>query len=756
MKKVKKVLLFVCAFVLMFTSAANATPGVEIIDQGKLPAGAIPEPFAETQTTTRYAPWWTVYHMSTPEAMQDNVRAGEGGQIITTIAVSPLDDQIMFIGSDCGGLYRSLDGGKNWFKSDMDLPLVGVDGVAFDPKDKNTIYVLNAALDPGANVTNGKKSIYYGVYKSTDCGKTFKHVLYARSWNWRRNDMVFDKDGALYIASYDGVFKSADKGESWKLLGLANLTTAALYVEPEKKWIVAASDEKGIQFSPDNGKTWEIRNNGIKGYLSAGSVTDNAGKTTSGHNAYVTVNPENHDYWVCVVDGILYETKNSGKNWTELAPPAKDKSFHSTAVLYRAHFGPAKPNGVPKLFLVYSKTANSLRYSDDLGKSWKIPKVDPKYDYVSWDKAEENTGYWQEGIGIHPSDPDVIFFSYNDDIFKSTDGGATFHNSSSGFSGNRAVDIKFDPVDKNKIYIAFTDKGMATYYMDNKNAPDFPVLKINSTMERYAGARSTNGLAIDPNDTNHMITSVGGWSERILAETKDGGKTWKQFQGTNGPNITYIKFHDKDTNIIYAANFKTTDGGKTWNKLANNIKAVSPFNNDIVYAIDASKKIILRSLDQGETWSPLVDTKATCQFITPDLSDPNVLWVGTYNSGIIKITGNTLFKVLGPNEGLVNYDNTYATTFEALSINPKNPKHMIAAGRNSVASGKVPGPYESYDGGETWHVIPGQPGHRDVWVVTFDPHRPRVFMGTSSGVQVYEYEKYKEWKDNYQKTIATK
>ena len=53
--------------------------------------------------------------------------------------------------------------------------------------------------------------------------------------------------------------------------------------------------------------------------------------------------------------------------------------------------------------------------------------------------------------------------------------------------------------------------------------------------------------------------------------------------------------------------------------------------------------------------------------------------------------------------------------------------------------------YESFDGGKNWHIVSGLTGSCDVWSLAFHPNLPRVYIGTSSGTFVYEYEKFNRY-----------
>ena len=179
-------------------------------------------PYPVAQNATRYTPWFTMYHMQTAREQERGLRGGEGGQVIMSMACSQIDPNLMLFGSDTAGLWRSTDGGESW-NAVNGTATWAIPAIAFHPTEKNTVYFVSAhaALDQNSINKLGisKKD---GLYKSTDGGKTFTHVLHKEILaTFESEDLIsFDKYANVYVLTSEGVFKSTDGGTNWDNLGV--------------------------------------------------------------------------------------------------------------------------------------------------------------------------------------------------------------------------------------------------------------------------------------------------------------------------------------------------------------------------------------------------------------------------------------------------------------------------------------------------------------------------------------------------------
>jgi photosystem II stability/assembly factor-like uncharacterized protein len=234
------------------------------------------------EATNRQSSGWGdgVYKSDDGGATWRNVGLAEGRHV-ARIVTHPRDRDIAYVAlpgnlwaaSAERGLYKTVDGGRTWrlmLKGNDDT---GVTEVAMDPSDPETLYAATYQRRRQAYgyVGGGPGS---ALWKSTDGGATWKRLvtgLPTGDWGrvgisvYRKNpNVVFVsvEQGRRYTSSISyeqrlgGVFRSSDKGETWRFMGDWNPRPSY-----SSKLLVDPSDESRLyqvqySVSNDTGKTW--------------------------------------------------------------------------------------------------------------------------------------------------------------------------------------------------------------------------------------------------------------------------------------------------------------------------------------------------------------------------------------------------------------------------------------------------------------------------------------------------------------------
>ncbi len=252
----------------------------------------------------------------------DNTSA-ENHCTIFTIAESPLDENMIWAGTDDGNLQVTADGGLTWTNVANNVAKCGIAKQAWvssiEPSkfDKNTVYVTFE------NHMYGDHSTYLA--KSTDLGKTWKKLSSKEftSFAHKIKEDLINKN-LLFLGTEMGLFATLDGGETWfkmknKIPEFALVRD--LKIHPKTHDLVVATHGRGI-FILDDIRTirnlskdvWEkdiylfptpdiTLNNGKYGY---------GGPTVSG--GWSTWNPD----FTPTIDYYLKERLSAGKATIEI------------------------------------------------------------------------------------------------------------------------------------------------------------------------------------------------------------------------------------------------------------------------------------------------------------------------------------------------------------------------------------------------------------------------------------------------------
>ena len=190
-------------------------------------------------------------------------RIGTQGALPTiwSLAIDPVDPQILFAGTRPAGVYRSRDGGQHWEQLAVDIAsecAIGtpfVTSVLVDPDDHRTIWV-------GVEID--------GVFRSRDGGDTWTHVetgLYDPDIHAMAIARTTPK--RVYASTAGEMFASSNLGETWQPLGIR-----AKWPLPYARGIAVQADDPEILFAgcgetttgatghvlrtTDCGETWDV------------------------------------------------------------------------------------------------------------------------------------------------------------------------------------------------------------------------------------------------------------------------------------------------------------------------------------------------------------------------------------------------------------------------------------------------------------------------------------------------------------------
>ncbi len=207
---------------------------------------------------------------------------------VLSVGAAPSNPQVLYAGTDGRGLYRSLDGGRSWAATALDVP--SVPGVLSDPSDPDHVFVRAAfqriyeSRDGGATwrtpwdgldlsteiialspVADDISTLFAAgtdrLYRSSNAGQNWQPVAAELTGQTVFQVLVDPQDGSkLYAGATKGVYVSSDGGATWTPWGrgLEDVTVAALAFDPKRpQQVYAGSRYQGLWRSLDHGETWQ-------------------------------------------------------------------------------------------------------------------------------------------------------------------------------------------------------------------------------------------------------------------------------------------------------------------------------------------------------------------------------------------------------------------------------------------------------------------------------------------------------------------
>ena len=176
---------------------------------------------------------------------------------VTAIAVDPREPQVLFAGSDQGGLYASSDGGATWraiWPQGTEASVTNhVSGIEIDPGNPDVVYV---AVD---NYVRSREP--GGIFRSADGGRTW----HAANEGLPGPEVGFLEvnphlPGVVYAGVSKQIFRSLNHGKTWHRVLDAGV--GVLYTDPWDSRVLYAAG-RGLLKSTDGGESWTSIGHGI-------------------------------------------------------------------------------------------------------------------------------------------------------------------------------------------------------------------------------------------------------------------------------------------------------------------------------------------------------------------------------------------------------------------------------------------------------------------------------------------------------------
>jgi photosystem II stability/assembly factor-like uncharacterized protein len=506
---------------------------------------------------------------------------------IGAVAIQQSNPSVIWVGTGEGnprnslnggyGVYRSLDGGKNWDLMGLEKTR-HIHRIIIDPTNPNIIYV-------GAIGSPWGEHEERGVYKTIDGGKTWAKILYANI-KTGVGDMVMDPNNPnkLIVALWEhkrdpwffnsggegsGIFITHNGGETWEErtdkdgLPKGNLGRIGLAIANNKPNIVYAlieAKKNALYKSTDGGFTFKKINdkdnignrpfyysdifvdpqneNRVYSVFTYINVSEDGGKSFNqlmpAYGVDNGVHPDHHAWWIDPTngnfmidgnDGGMNITHDGGKTWRFIGNLPVAQFYHiavDNEYPYNV-YGGMQDNGSwrgPAYVWRSQGIRNDYWQEISFGDGFDVvpDRDDSRYGWSMSQQGYVNRYDWQTGnnYGVRPTHP-------NPDV-------------KLRFNWNSAINI--DPFNNSTIYFGSqfvhksTDKGLTWEIISEDLTTNDPEKQKQDesggiSMDATGAENHTTILVIEPSPMEQHMLWVGTDDGRVHY-TQNSGQSWTE------------------------------------------------------------------------------------------------------------------------------------------------------------------------------------------------------------------------------------
>lgn len=218
---------------------------------------------------------------------KDNSGA-ENHTTIFTIAESPLDANILWVGTDDGNVQVTKDGGKSWENT-----VININGL---PKNTWCYHIEASVFNKGTayavfdgHTMNDMKPY---AYKTTDFGKTWTNIITEDIKGFARNIQEdYENPNLLFLGTELGLYITLDGGKIWKKFTNNMPSVAVHYIELQKATndLVMGTHGRGViiidDISPLRQMNDEVLNKTLHFFTSEPTVINEESNFSGGFGA---------------------------------------------------------------------------------------------------------------------------------------------------------------------------------------------------------------------------------------------------------------------------------------------------------------------------------------------------------------------------------------------------------------------------------------------------------------------------------------
>jgi photosystem II stability/assembly factor-like uncharacterized protein len=568
-----------------------------------------------------------------------------GGGYVTGIYLHPREQDLVYIKTDVGGFYRWNINQFRWEPLTDRFPLAqsnyyGGESLALDPQDPSVVYIA-----AGKYTADWSKELG-SIFKSTDRGKTWKKLNLDlkmggnEDLRWVGERLAVNPGNSqeiLFGSRLDGLWKSADAGITWKQMSFPGKSQAGIGItsvifDPKTANLVyAIAYSDGIYQSKDGGLTW-------KKLVGSPSLAKRMALSSN---------------------GVLYVTHAAGVSryekdrWRDITPFGVEGSFNAISIA---------PQAAQHVLVSLGETDKTrLFLSLDGGFNW-TEKQRSVNNTVPWWSDYMQSQPWVSAIAFDPHHPKKVWLTDWYGIWQ-TENIYTNPGLWTNYQQGHEELVTFSLLAPPKGALLLS--GVADvdgFYHDNglDAAPSQsfsrsrPTLQVPSLRYRSPAFQDTYSIAYYQQDPLKLVRVGGNRFNSTYngATSSDGGETWRifaDFPRDTLPMRVAISATDPDRFIVTVSGgppLLTTNNGQSWRKVSGlpdgvqgpwnwaQSLAADPVNgNTFYYYADG---IVYRSSNGGISFESINDQLPNAAWhalkTVPD--NPGEVWLSLDRQGL--------------------------------------------------------------------------------------------------------------------------
>lgn len=502
------------------------------------------------------------------ETWQFSDRAASGLPLGSPVVAVQSDrsGELIWLATQTEGIFQTSDQGKTWTKLASSIPEERVEDL--------TILLPSSTTDTPLFVSTANTGLFYWNGQEwqprTQGLKTDAQAKQMKQPNF--TDLEFSPDGSVsFLAGFDGLFKSEDRGQQWQdLETLARGTIVALAISGRyaNDSTLATVDYVGdIHISNDGGKTWKASREGLELPMFTRSfqpVNANDDPRRYFDLAFSPNYEADETLWATLLWTKLARSQDAGTSWSITALPKEQRGL--TIV--------ASPDFANDRTVYIATQQGHIYQSQDGGKAFERIGQVPSLQ-----------GNYGPSIAISPNFPRdrTLFVTGDQGIYNSTDAGKTWkpiaENTALAEAGKMQIAISPSFGRDRTLFVSTSNQGL---------------FRSRDGGETWNQQRTLPGLDVELPDLEAIAISPNYESDQTLLlsvlgvglyKSEDAGQSFAKIADASLPLSRITNVPSSGKPIVFSPNyandktiygfgsagseiFKSTDSGKTWNVLA--------------------------------------------------------------------------------------------------------------------------------------------------------------------------------------------